>query len=126
LFIRRKRKRKHFKINFVPHRIQKINELVKQQISEILTRELDLKPGIFVTVSGVDTSRDLRYTRIFLSVFPEKESHYVFNALKNELYEIQGILNKKLSMHPLPRIEFVNDLTESKADEVEKILKKIK
>lgn len=107
------------------HRIEKINELIKQQISEILIRELNLKPGIFLTVSKVDTTRDLRYTRIFLSIFPEKEAGYVLETLKKEIYNLQRVLNKKLSMRPLPRIEFIHDITESKADEVEKILKKM-
>ena len=108
------------------HRIEKINELIQQQMAEILTRALDIKPGVFMTISKVDTSRDLRYTRIFLSIFPERESDYALKTLEKELYRLQGILNKKLSMRPLPRIEFVQDLTGSKADEVERILKIIK
>ncbi len=107
------------------HRLEKINELIQQQIAEIITRELDLKPGVFVTVAKVDTTRDLRYTRIFLSIFPEREANYVLETLKKEIYNLQGILNKKLAMRPLPRIEFIQDSTESKADEVEKILKTI-
>lgn len=105
------------------HRIEKVNELIKQQIAEILIRELNLKPGVFVTVAKVDTTRDLRYTRIFLSIFPEKEANYVLETLKKEIYRLQGVLNKKLSMKSLPKIEFYQDITESKADEVEKILK---
>jgi ribosome-binding factor A len=105
------------------HRIEKINKLVKRHIGEILIRDLDIKPGIFVTVSKVDTTPDLRYTRISLSIFPEKEANYVLETLRKEAYQIQGKLNKRLVMKPLPRVEFFNDLTESKADEVEKILK---
>ncbi len=76
-----------------------------------------------MTVAKIDTTPDLRYTRIFLSIFPEKEQCYAFKTLSRELYRLQGILNKKLSMKPLPRIEFHLDTTEVKADEVEKILK---
>jgi ribosome-binding factor A len=107
------------------HRIAKINELIKQQVAEIFIRELDLKPGVFVTVSRVDTAPDLRYTRIFVSIFPEREINYALETLKKEIYHLQGSLNKKLSMKPLPRIEFFSDLTETKADEVEKILRNI-
>jgi len=107
------------------HRIKKINELIKQQIAEIIARELDIKPGVFLTVSKVDTTRDLRYTRVFVSVFPEQETDYAIKTLDKEIYSLQGSLNKKLTMKPLPRIEFKLDITESKADEVEKILKKL-
>lgn len=106
-------------------RITKINSLIQKNISEIITRDISLKPGVFVTVVKVDTTPDLRYTRIFVSIFPEKEIDYAAKTLKKELYQIQGALNKKLAMRPLPKIEFKIDLTESKADEIEKILKKI-
>lgn len=106
-------------------RIQKINKLIKKHISEILTRELSLKPGIFLTVSKVDTSQDLRYTRISLSVFPLKESGYSMKTIAKEIYAIQGALNKKLDMKPLPRLEFHLDTTEEEADKIEKILLKL-
>jgi len=106
-------------------RINKINELIKHNIAEIISRELDLKSGVFITVAKVDTTSDLRYTRIFVSIFPEKETDYVWKSLEHELYRVQGILNKKLKMKPLPRIEFKLDITELKADEIEKLLKKI-
>jgi ribosome-binding factor A len=107
------------------NRIEKINELIKSLMGEILIRELSLKPGVFITISKVDTSLDLRYTRIFLSIFPEKDIEYVEKTLKKEMYGIQGELNRKLSMKPLPKIQFKTDMTEVKADEIEKLLKQI-
>lgn len=107
------------------NRIEKINELIKHDIAEIIERELSLKAGVFITVAKVDTTADLRYTRVFVSIFPEKEISYVTKGLEREMYRIQGSLNKKLSMKPLPRIEFKLDLTESKADAIEKLLKEI-
>jgi ribosome-binding factor A len=104
------------------HRMEKINELIRDLLGEILTRELTLKAGVFPTIAKVDTTKDLRYTRIFLSVYPEKEEGYVLQALRNEMFEIQGKLNKKLHIRPLPRVEFLIDKTEVEADEVEKIL----
>ena len=106
-------------------RIPKINELIKSNINEILCKNLSLKSGIFITVSKVDTTKDLRYTRIFVSVFPEKEINYAEKTLTKELYAIQGALNKRLYMRPLPKIQFITDMTESKADEIERLLKDI-
>lgn len=107
------------------NRILKINELIKKQISEIISRDLSLKPGVFVTVSKVDTTPDLRYTRVFVSIFPEKETDYALKTLEKELYQMQGKLNKKLVMKPLPKIEFRVDTTEIQADKIEKLLKEI-
>ena len=107
------------------NRLPKINELIKHHVSEIIERDLDLKPGLFITVAKVDTTPDLRYTRIFVSIFPERETDYALKTLEKELYRIQGKLNRKLSMKPLPKIEFKLDTTEAQADEIEKLLKEI-
>ena len=106
-------------------RIAKINKLIKRDLAEILVRELNLKPGIFLTVAKVDTSRDLRYAKVFISVFPYKESNYALKTLSKEMYSIQGELNKKLKMKPLPRLQFELDSTEEEADKIEKILLKL-
>jgi ribosome-binding factor A len=106
-------------------RIQKVNELIKTSIAEIISREVEIPPGVFLTVTKVDTSSDLRYARVFVSVFPEKRSGKTMDHLKKNMYLIQGVLNKRLSMKPLPRIEFVSDKTEAEADKIEKLLKEL-
>lgn len=109
----------------MPHRMEKINELIRDLLGDLLTRELALKPGIFLTIAKVDTTKDLRYTRVFLSVYPENEANYALETLRKEMFVLQGKLNKKLRIRPLPRVEFVFDKTEIEADRVEKILGKI-
>jgi len=106
-------------------RIDRVNELIRTSIAEIISRELELPPGVFVTIVKVDTSRDLRYTRVFVSAFPEKKFGKTMKRLQKKNYLIQGKLNKKLHMKPLPRIEFVADRTEVEADKIEKLLKKL-
>jgi len=107
------------------YRVEKINELIRHAMGELLKREVSWKTGIMVTTAKIDTTPDFRYTRIFLSVYPEKESNYVLKTLKNEIFDIQGKLNKKLQIRPLPRIQFLVDETEVKADKVEKLLEQI-
>lgn len=107
------------------NRILKINKQIKKSVNSIILKNLSLKSGVFVTISKVDTSSDLRYTRVFVSVFPEKDFLYVAKTLKKELYLIQKTLNQVLSIKPSPRISFINDFTEVKADKIEKLLKEI-
>ncbi|EKD46896.1 MAG: Ribosome-binding factor A [uncultured bacterium] len=106
-------------------RIVKLNKLIKEHLGEIFQRELSIKPGVFLTIAKVDTTPDIRYTRVSISVFPYKEADYVMKTLSKEIYQIQGALNKKLKMRPLPRLEFVLDSTEEEADKIEKILTQI-
>jgi len=109
----------------VSQRIIQLNSLIQNHLGEIFQRELSLKPGVFVTISKVDTTDDVRYTRVSLSVFPYKESNYALKAIGNEKYAIQGALNRRLAIKPLPRLVFQIDSTEEKADEIEKILLQI-
>jgi len=106
-------------------RIDRVNELIRETLAEIVAREVEMPPGVFVTVVKVDTTRDLRYARVFVSVFPEKRFGKTLELFEKKIYLIQGLLNKKLHMKPLPRIEFVADKTEAEADKIEKILKDI-
>jgi ribosome-binding factor A len=119
----KKRKKELYSASILmAERIAKINKLIKRHLAEIFARQLDLKPGIFLSVSKVDTTADLRYTQVFISVFPFKEADYAMKTLSKESYSIQGALNKKLNMRPLPRIKFELDPTEEEADKIEKIL----
>ena len=107
------------------NRIVKINELIKKHTNDIILKDLSLKDGVFITIAKVDTTPDLRYTRVSVSIFPEREIKYAVKTLEHELYKMQGTLNRKLHMKPLPKIEFRVDMTESRADEIEKLLREI-
>jgi ribosome-binding factor A len=109
----------------MPTRVNRVNELIRTTVAEIIAREVELPLGNFVTVAKVDTTRDLRYARVFVSVFPEKNFGRALELLRKSLYLIQGALNKKLHMKPLPRLEFIADKTEAEADKIENILKEI-
>ena len=107
------------------NRLPKINELVRKYVNDIILKDLSLKSGVFVTIAKVDTSPDVRYTRVFVSVFPESEFSYALKTLDKERHNIQLSLNKKLRIKPLPHIEFRSDFTEKEADKIEKLLKEL-
>lgn len=107
-------------------RITKINEQLRKLLGEIMERELSLKPGVIITIPKVDTSKDLRYTRMFVSVFPESETRYVSETLKKELPGIQKKLYAQLYMKPMPKLSFEIDTTAQEADKVEKLLMDLK
>jgi ribosome-binding factor A len=106
-------------------RIQKVNALIQERLSELLQREISMKAGVLVTIAKVDTTRDLRYTRVSVSAFPEKEAEYVRQTLRQETRRLEKALHRQLTMKIKPRLSFEIDRTEEEADKVEKILKKI-
>jgi len=108
------------------HRILQINDLVREIIGEVLVRGVNFKVGILVTITKVDTSADIRHSRISISAFPEKELPYVLKTLEHEKRTIQKSLHRKLHMKPLPMISFQPDSTEQNADIIERLLLELK
>jgi len=106
----------------MPDRIRKVNELIGQQVSEIISKTVHFKDGVFITVSKVQSTRDLKKSDVHIGVFPESAQAYVLKTLEHEKRAIQNILSKKLSMRRCPQLNFIYDPTETKADEIEKIL----
>jgi len=74
----------------------------------------------------VETSKDLRHSKIYISILPVKFTSKVLNQIKKNLGHIQYLLRKKLSLKPLPRIKFVVDRTEKEAYDIEMLLDSIK
>lgn len=107
-------------------RITQINELIRSHLGEIFSREISLKEGVLATITRVSVTPDLRHAPVSVSAFPESEADYVLNTLKKNRGKIQKLLNQRLYMKPLPLISFGFDPTESKADEIERILKSLK
>jgi ribosome-binding factor A len=103
-------------------RMRKINSVIKREISDLIMKNVDFKDGVFVTISKVDTSRDLRYTRIFVRVYPHSEIDYSMKTLEHEKNAMQKVLNKRLHLKILPKISFIHDKTGDEVDEIEKLL----
>ena len=106
-------------------RILKINQLLKEKLGEIIRKELSLKPSVLVTIIKVDTSKDLRYAKALLSVYPETEEDYALKTLYKESKKIHKVLHQELFMKPLPKIKFLINDNQKKLSEMEEIFDKI-
>ncbi len=106
-------------------RIKKINSLIKKELGKIILKELSLAKNILVTVTEVETSKDLSQSKVFISVFPEKEAKKVLVALNREIYNIQQILNKRLEIKFVPKIEFFEDKELQREQKVDRILSEL-
>jgi len=110
----------------VTERILQVNELLQQELGIILLRELDVQQNTLVTLTRVDAAPNLQQAKIYISVMPEEKAKEVLKLLQKEVYGIQQLLNKRLNMRPVPRIEWVLEEKTKEAQEIEEILDKIK
>ena len=107
-------------------RLEKVNDLLWEELGSILASEISLKSGVLATIAKVRTTPNLKDSCVFVSVFPEHEGTYVMKSLERELYKIQGVLNRRLRMRPLPRVSFELDTTELNAQAVEESLRALR
>jgi len=106
-------------------RIEKINNLLRKEISKILITETEIPEGNLVTITKVSISTDVRYATIFISILGKEPGQSLENIEKNT-YHIQQQLNRRLKMRPVPRIKFAIDKEERKREIVERVLAKLK
>lgn len=108
------------------HRVAQINELIRHELAELILTEVEFPQGCFVTIVEVETSKDLRHATVWISVLPGYLLKKALDKLRVNIGHLQFLLNKRLSIKPLPRIRFAVDRTEEKAADIEQLLDRIK
>ena len=106
----------------MPHKIERLNEIIKQVLGQIVLEEEEFGLGVLVTIMAVDTSDDGLHANILMSVYPTAKGKIALERLNRHIYGLQQMLNKKLQMRPVPKIRFVLDKTEEEAEQVEKLM----
>ncbi len=107
-------------------RIERVNELIHEEVGKILSKDVTLSGSYLITITTVETSRDLRNCTIRYSVLPDVAVDEVKQFLEEVVGDVQYALMKRLKMHPVPRISFVYDPTEKEAAHIEQLLEDVK
>ncbi len=107
-------------------RIPQVNQVIKEELSRIILKELECPPGVLVTVTRVETSVDLKQAKAYISVMPEERGKDILLVLNNQIFKLQQRLNQRLNMRPVPRIKFLEEKETVQAGKIEEILEKIK
>jgi len=107
-------------------RIQRINQLIKKELSQIILREIEFPQDVLVTITRVETSPNLIESNVWISVLPEEKLKRILEILNKNIYFLQQKLNKRLTMRPIPRIKFLEERKTSEASRIEEILEELK
>ena len=91
--------------------MRRVNEAVREVVSEGLNELKDPRIG-FVTVTGVETSPDLRHARVFVSVLgSDAKRAKTLDGLAAAHGVLQARLAKELRMKRTPQLAFEYDPT---------------
>ena len=91
-------------------RIQRLQGQFREEIAAICQREIkDPRMG-FVTITGVELSKDLSHAKVYFSCLgSDTERQHSEQALERSAGYIHELLRKRLRLKMIPRLRFLYD-----------------
>ena len=107
-------------------RSDRVAELIKHEVSDIITRKLNDPRIGFTSVTAVDIGNDLKNARIYVSIFgtPEQKKA-TMDALFSATKFVRGELGHRLQLRDVPEILFRQDDSIEKGAKVFEIINKL-
>jgi len=90
------------------HRIERVNQLIRQEISELLQREIkDPRLSRFIAITEVATSPDLRHAKVYISfISSQQEKQAALDALAGASNFFRKELARKIRLRRIPELSF--------------------
>ena len=107
----------------------RINEEVKREVSNIIQNEIkDPRLTAMVSVTDVKVTRDLRYAKVFVSIFGknDEEKNNTFVALKNARGYIRKEIGQRINLRYNPQIIFELDDSINYGMHIEELIQRVK
>ena len=107
----------------------RINEEVRREVSNIIQNEIkDPRLTAMVSVTAVKVSKDLRYAKVFVSIFGknEEEKNETFAALKSASGYVRREVGQRMNLRNTPQIIFELDDSISYSMRIEELIDKVK
>jgi|SRR5690554_7207842 len=108
-------------------RARRMAELIKEEVSEIISAKLkDPRVG-FTTVTAVETSKDLRYCTIKVSIMGnEAEQKQTMETLTTAAGYIRSELGSRIRIRHVPELRFAQDRAMEQHAHIDKLIRQIK
>ena len=109
--------------NDVSQRTERVDELLRQEIGSILTRDVaDPRIG-FATITSVETTPDLRHAKVWVSVIGQPgERDAAFAALDHAMPFVRHELGKRLRIKRIPDLHIHLDDTAERGTRILRLL----
>jgi ribosome-binding factor A len=91
-------------------RIQRVRELLKRQIGEVIRREFPVAEVGLVTVNDVDVAGDLHSAMVFISILGTADQQKRgLDLLTRHRKRLQALVSRAVVLKYTPRLKFVID-----------------
>ena len=108
-------------------RIDRVNGLLRQEISRVLTTELrDPRLSSLVSITHVKTSADLHHAKVYVSVLAEPSvKKTTLEGLKSAAGFISRTMRERVTLRTIPQLEFYLDESIEQGAEVLKMIRDV-
>ncbi len=108
-------------------RTERVQEFLRQEISDILMRDIkDPRLG-FVTVTGVEVTKDLRHAKVFVSIMgDEAAKEQSLMILQRASGHIRSEVAHRSTMKTTPQLSFRTDTAVEQGSRIFEILQQVK
>ena len=107
------------------YRIDKVEHLIKEEISLIFLHKLSNMDLGFVTITNVRVSPDLKLAKIYLSVLEKEKREVVLDKIDAKKGYIRTELAHRIRIKFIPELKFFLDDTLDYVEKIEGLIKKI-
>lgn len=106
-------------------RIERINELVRQELGGFIMREIELPENSLVTITRVETTPDMKNAKIYVTILPDNLRGTILELLKKNSRHLHELIKEKLEIKIIPNFNFLIDDQEVYATKIDRILDEI-
>lgn len=106
-------------MKFMTLRQEKVNSLLKNLAASFLSRETI---SAIVSIIRIETSKDLKSAKLFISIFPETKEKEVLDLMNEKKNDLRKYIGSQIRMKFLPTFEFEIDKGEKSRKRIEELL----
>ncbi len=107
-------------------RYERVRELLKRELGEIIRRQIPLQEGGVISVNDVALARDLQSARVYVSIIGTAEQQKRGEELLvQNTVAIQNLLGQAVVLRYTPHLRFLLDDSVARGDRILSILDEI-
>ena len=91
------------------NRIHRINDEIQRELASQIRNLKDPRVSGMVSITRVDTTNDLRYARVYVSVLDKSREPEVLKGLKSASGFLRRELGHTLQLRYTPELQFIGD-----------------
>lgn len=107
-------------------KIERLNHAFQEEISVIIFREVKDEDLKFVTITGVDTTSDLSFAKVYYTVLSEDKKELIQQKLEKAAPFIRTELAKRVEVRHTPELKFIFDSSIEYGNHIDSIIEKLK